>query len=90
MIENELIKIEQEKSIIKDIRCDKCGQSCSKDVGGFPLFNYMSLNSTWGYGSDKDGEDWAAEICQSCAEELSHSIKFRVIQRDVFGNTYFE
>ena len=80
--------IKTKKSIKKvdvtiDVICDYCGNSCKKLIGTNihkkPIYNfeYMTLESTWGYGSDKDTEHWSAEVCESCVDKKFKNIKFK-------------
>lgn len=82
-------KVQTKKvEILTDVICDSCGQSCKVFDGviendtivdnGEPYceFNYMELNATWGYYSNKDNEEWVAKICEKCVDEKLSFIKF--------------
>lgn len=36
----------------------------------------MTLESTWGYGTKKDLEQWSAHICEQCVDEKFSFVKF--------------
>jgi hypothetical protein len=61
--------------IIKDIICNKCGNSCkATDCNNFV---YASLNVHWGYGSvEHDGEVHEAHLCEKCWENIVATFKF--------------
>ncbi len=76
MIKKEIVNIQKE--VITDVICDICGNTCSRgemvDVVGM---EYMTLEANWGYFSNKDLENWKAEICEPCVDKhLSPIIKF--------------
>lgn len=52
----------------EDILCDKCGKSCRDDCD--MNFEYAEISSTWGYGSNKDGQRHRGEICEPCYDTL--------------------
>jgi len=72
MIINKKIKKEIEE--IKDIECDLCGKSCEAGYG----FECMELHANWGFGSNKDLEEWTAHICEKCVDEKLKFIKFNI------------
>jgi ribosomal-protein-alanine N-acetyltransferase len=64
MIINET-KIETVEKL-KDIRCNKCGQSCKQEHN----FEYATLDARWGYDTKRDNEFHEAHLCESCWEEI--------------------
>lgn len=76
----ELVTVKQE--IPLDVICDCCGQSCMKDEGiidnevrpdhGLPhrTFEFMNLETHWGYHSNRDCEKWSAQVCEKCTVEI--------------------
>lgn len=81
-------KIYQEE--ILEATCDICGNDCMKPIFDKSdgdrdehdiqkSFEGMTLNATWGYSSDKDGEVWEACICEKCVDEkLKPIINFSI------------
>jgi len=61
--------------VVSDVVCDRCGQSCVKErtpasAGTFAdtlELERASLSADWGYWSGRDGERWAADLCEDCA-----------------------
>ncbi len=56
------------KKVVKEVDEDigiKCN-ACDKDWGE----EYVDLRVSWGYESDKDGENWSADICEKCVDKL--------------------
>jgi len=86
----EIKEIQYKKTeVITDILCDCCGQSCKvqEDVIENPTrldhlepfynFEYMVLETYWGFYSGKDGEKWSAQICENCVDKLFSFVKFK-------------
>lgn len=78
------------QTIVTDVLCDICGQSCKVDEGvvdnpvrddhgqTYYDFEYMKLQANWGYHSPKDCEEWTAQVCFKCVEEkLAPMVKFK-------------
>jgi hypothetical protein len=74
----EIRKIQTEEvDKIVDILCDICGESCwdSAKVN----FEFLKLDSHWGFWSNKDLEHWSAQICEKCVDKhLKSLIKFNI------------
>ena len=74
-----MIKKEQETQIveiIKDVLCNKCGNSCKKFDGLVTSFEFAELKVYWGYFSiDRDGEVHEAHLCQNCWEGIVKEFK---------------
>lgn len=86
----EVREIQNKKTeVVVDILCDCCGKSCKVyegvidnpgriDVGERSFdFEFMKMEATWGYHSDKDTQKWSAQICEKCVDEKFSSIKFK-------------
>lgn len=69
-------KLKKEVSVLEDVICDSCGQSCLDKVG--MNFEFIEMKANWGYGSKKDMEQWTAQVCEKCVDEKLSFIKFRV------------
>jgi hypothetical protein len=72
-----MLRKEQETQnieVVKDILCNKCGNSCK---GLEPQsFEFALLSVHWGYGStNRDGEVHEAHLCQTCWEEIVKEFK---------------
>lgn len=66
---------EQVVELIVDILCDICGESCITKYGNF---EYMKLETTWGYGTNLDGTTWVAEVCEKCVlDKLQQMVNFK-------------
>jgi hypothetical protein len=50
-----------------DVTCDRCAESCWEHLDNVEA---LRLKANWGYGSRWDGQEWSAELCQNCAQEL--------------------
>ena len=73
--------------VIREILCDCCGQSCTKEVPTIkPSFDheYAKIEATWGYFSKQDGMQYDIEICESCFNEVLQSIK--KIRKRILGS----
>lgn len=90
IINMEIKEIQNKKmEVVTDIICDSCNKSCKKNEGkidndvrvdnGEPyyVFEYMNIETYWGYDSGKDGEKWTAQICEKCVDEKLSFIKFK-------------
>ena len=76
----EIQKIDNE--VTTDVICDCCGKSCRMyytDVNEQSHYNFefMTLETHWGYFSDKDTEKWTAQVCEKCVDEKLSFIKFK-------------
>ena len=85
------VKEIQNKNIEKivDVICDCCGKSCRvytyvidnpvrHDHGEtHHVFEFMKLQSSWGYYSGKDTEKWSAQVCEKCVDEKFKFINFK-------------
>lgn len=70
------------KSVIvtTDVICDCCGKSCKVYIDAKEKhfnFQYMTLEATWGYGSDKDTEKWSAQVCEKCVDKKFKGVNFK-------------
>ena len=71
----------KEVKVVKDVICNKCGQSClgivlkvsSSKVEEINFAIAAQLNADWGYGSKKDGERHKSHLCESCYDEITRS-----------------
>ena len=72
----------KETTVVNDIICDSCGQSCKTDFG----FEYMELKAFWGYASKNDMEKWSAQVCEKCVDEKLSFIKFK--KEEISFQTY--
>ena len=63
-----------EEELIKKIICNKCGREIPA-VDGSPREGVFSIDYTWGYFSEKDGERHSFDRCESCYAELLASFQ---------------
>ena len=71
--------------VVSDVICNNCGESCR--VGGFEDINFecVQLKGLFGFGSNKDGEQHEAELCEKCFVELTKNFKHpTLIQTEKF------
>lgn len=59
-----------ELTVLKDIKCDICGDSCKKDKKS-GIYEYATFSANWGYMSNKDNEQWEVHMCEACADRFS-------------------
>ena len=64
----------KETKEIKKIICNKCGREIPA-VAGHPGEGVFSVDYTWGYFSEKDGERHSFDLCESCYDELLASFQ---------------
>ena len=62
----------KETKEIKKIICNQCGKEIPV-VDGYPREGVFSVDQTWGYFSEKDGEHHSFDLCESCYDELLKS-----------------
>lgn len=61
-------QIKETKEVNKII-CNKCGKEIPA-VNGRAEEGVFSVNYTWGYFSEKDGEKHTFDLCESCYDEM--------------------
>lgn len=71
------IKVNELKEVdtLVDIICDSCGISCYNNL--FSRYEFMKMESYWGFGSKKDTEKWLGHICELCVDTKLTFIKFK-------------
>jgi hypothetical protein len=64
---------EEIRKVLSDVSCDICGKSTTNypDVGP----DYATLESYWGYGSQKDGSKYEVHLCESCFNDVIDLLK---------------
>lgn len=64
---------EEIRKVLSDVSCDICGKSTTNypDVGP----DYATLESCWGYGSQKDGSKYEVHLCESCFNDVINLLK---------------
>ncbi len=64
---------EEVRKVLDDVNCDICGKSTTNypDVGP----DYATLESYWGYGSQKDGSKYEVHLCESCFNDVIDLLK---------------
>lgn len=61
------------KEVTKYI-CNKCGREIPAD-NGYPEEGVFSVDYSWGYFSEKDGERHRFDLCEQCYDELLRSFR---------------
>ena len=64
----------KETKEVKKIICNKCGKEIPV-VNGHAEEGILSVDHTWGYFSNKDGERHSFDLCESCYDELLASFQ---------------
>ena len=64
----------KETEEIGGIICNQCGKEI-RVVNGRPEGEVLSVDHTWGYFSEKDGERHSFDLCESCYDKLLASFK---------------
>lgn len=59
----------KETKEIKKIVCNQCGKEIPA-TNGRAEEGVFSVDYTWGYFSDKDGERHSFDLCESCYDKL--------------------
>lgn len=49
-------------------------------------FEYLKIEGTWGFGSEKDGEKWSAQICEKCVDDKFEFVKFKKENYNILGD----
>jgi hypothetical protein len=56
--------------VVSDVKCDVCGASTLAEHG---VINAGTLQATWGFGSNHDGDRYEIDLCEVCFfDTLSH------------------
>lgn len=64
--------------VIEDVICDICGHSCRVETeSGRDQFEYMVMNTTWGFYSNKDMQEWTAHVCETCVDHYLVMVNFQ-------------
>ncbi|HAX52997.1 hypothetical protein [Muricomes intestini] len=67
----------KETKEVKKIICNKCGKEIPV-VNGRAEEGVFSVDYTWGYFSEKDGEKHSFDLCESCYNKMLVSFKIPV------------
>ena len=62
---------------IKKIICNKCGKEIPV-INGRAEEGVFSVDHTWGYFSDKDGEKHMFDLCETCYDEWIRTFQIPV------------
>lgn len=60
--------------IIDKVICNQCGGEIGRDMYGIQD-DYLHIEKTWGYNSDKDGSSYNIDICQKCFDRFLEELK---------------
>ena len=63
----------REVEVIEDITCDCCGKSCKTPCD----YEYATIDVTWGFSSNKDGEAHLAYLCESCYDKMLEVMRIK-------------
>ncbi|WP_282924157.1 hypothetical protein [Mediterraneibacter massiliensis] len=67
----------KETKEIKKIICNKCGKEIPV-INGRAEEGVFSVDHTWGYFSEKDGEKHIFDLCESCYDEWIRTFRIPV------------
>ena len=67
----------KETKEIKKIICNKCGREIPA-VAGHPGEGVFSVDYTWGYFSEKDGQIHHFVLCEDCYDTIASGFKIPV------------
>ena len=62
----------KETKEVNKIICNKCGKEIPV-INGQAEEGVFSVDYTWGYFSEKDGEKHSFDLCETCYDELLRS-----------------
>ena len=65
---------------ISKIICNQCGREISV-INGRPEKEVLCVEHTWGYFSEKDGENHRFDLCEecyACYDELTRNFKIKM------------
>lgn len=68
-------RYQEKKKEIKEVQkivCNKCGKEIAVS-NGCEQSGVFSVDHTWGYFSEKDGERHCFDLCEKCYDELLNS-----------------
>jgi len=65
MVKSKEMRATKEEVIIS-IKCDLCGEECTKGDGGI---EGTSITQLFSYGSVHDGMVWACDLCDDCVSK---------------------
>lgn len=61
---------------IEKITCNMCGNDIGRNSFGY-FDESVHVEKTWGYGSEKDGETHAFDLCEECYNKLISGFKIK-------------
>jgi hypothetical protein len=67
-----------ENEAVEKIICNCCGEEIVKNAHGY-FEDYIHIDKTWGYTSQKDGEKTNVDICEKCWTKIEKSFKIKSI-----------
>lgn len=74
-----LIKTEmqmRETEVISSVYCNVCGKEIRADDRGY-YPDFVHIDKTWNYFSNKDGEVQKIDICEECWDRFTASFKLK-------------
>ncbi len=70
-------KVTVEKEVVEQVFCNMCGREIKKDsFGNFE--DYLHVEKSWGYASQKDGETQRFDLCEDCCDRLIQSFRIKI------------
>jgi ribosomal-protein-alanine N-acetyltransferase len=91
MVKYHVEQVTDKKFVVDNIYCNMCGKPIKKmkDMTGDPMFaDYLRVDKTWGYFSNKDCRRDEFHLCEDCYDKLIKQFKIPVSKYNDydFGN----
>ncbi|MDR1560720.1 MAG: hypothetical protein LBS84_13725 [Clostridiales bacterium] len=61
--------VQTETQEVESVTCNKCGKPIKKEPYGY-WDTFISVEKTWAYGTEWDGETHSFDLCEHCYREL--------------------
>lgn len=69
-----LKKVKIVKDEIDKVYCNSCGKCIEKDSYEY-FHEYLHIEKSWGYTSNKDGELHSFDLCENCYDKFISSFE---------------
>ncbi|NLK21868.1 MAG: hypothetical protein GX308_07260 [Epulopiscium sp.] len=69
--------ISVEKEMIEEVYCNICGEKIEKDIHNH-FEDYLHIEKTWGYNSERDGQKDDFDVCQHCYKKWIKTFKLPI------------
>lgn len=76
------LKLAGDPQAAREIICNKCGKKI-RITGSQTGEDFLHVEKTWGYFSEKDGIKQSFNLCESCCDELLRAFTFPARSEEV-------